>query len=114
LYEAIYQLPPGGFADMPQSTQAAVLENARTRPLAFAAPPPDIDCDALKAITRPTLVLWGEKSQDYFTLTSQGVANCVPGAYGVVMPNVNHGGPVRDPAAFSGAVLEVLGRHQGY
>jgi hypothetical protein len=32
LYEAIYQLPPGSFEGLPQSTKAGVLENARTRP----------------------------------------------------------------------------------
>jgi pimeloyl-ACP methyl ester carboxylesterase len=114
LYEGIYQLPPGGFAGVSTTTQAAVLENARTRPLSLAAPPPNVTCEALNAFTRPTLIMWGEKSQDLFTLTSQKVANCVPGAQRVVMQNVNHAGPVREPAAFSAAVLEFLGRHQGY
>src|SRR5262245_37015250 len=80
LYEAIYQLPPGSFEGLPQSTKAGVLENARTRPLSIAAPPPNVTCGALKAFTRPTLVMWGQKSQAFFALTSEGVANCVPGA----------------------------------
>ena len=114
LYEAIYQLPPGSFEGLPQSTKAGVLENARTRPLSVAAPPPNVTCDALKAFTRPTLVMWGEKSQASFALTSEGVANCVPGAQRVIMQNVNHNGPVRDPAAFSAAVLEFLAKRQGF
>ena len=88
MYEGIYQLPPGGFESMPQATQARVLESARTLPLAFAAPPPDIACDHLKAFTRPTLVMRGEKTQAYFALISEGIANCVPGAQRVVMQNV--------------------------
>ena len=114
LYEAIYQLPPGSFEGLPQSTKAGVLENARTRPLSIAAPPPNVTCDALKAFTRPTLVMWGQKSQAYFALTSEGVANCVPGAQRVIMQNVNHNGPVRDPDAFSAAVLEFLAKRQGF
>jgi pimeloyl-ACP methyl ester carboxylesterase len=114
LYEAIYQLPPGSFEGLPQSTQAGVLENARTRPLSIAAPPPNVTCDDLKAFTRPTLVMWGEKSQPYFALTSEAVANCVPGAQRVVMQNVNHNGPVRDPEGFSAAVLTFLAKRQGF
>jgi pimeloyl-ACP methyl ester carboxylesterase len=114
LYEAIYQLPPGSFEGLPQSTKARVLENARTLPLLAAAPPPNVACDDLKAFTRPTLVMRGEKSQAYFALTSEGVANCVPGAQRVVMQNVNHNGPVRDPDAFSAAVLEFLAKRQGF
>ena len=33
---------------------------------------------------------------------------CLPGAQEVVLQNVNHNGPVRDPAAFTAAVLEFL------
>jgi pimeloyl-ACP methyl ester carboxylesterase len=114
LYEAIYQLPPGGFEGLPQSTKAAVLENARVRPLSVAAPPPNVTCDALKAFTRPTLVMRGEKTQPFFALVSEGVANCVPGAQRVIMQNVNHNGPVRDPDAFSAAVLEFLAKRQSF
>jgi pimeloyl-ACP methyl ester carboxylesterase len=113
LYEAIYQLPPGGFEHLPRSTQAGVLENARTRPLAFAAPRSNITCDDLRALTRPMLVMWGEKTQAHFALTSEAVANCVPGARRVVMQNVNHNGPVRDPDAFSVAVLAFLAKLHG-
>jgi len=115
LYEAIYQLAPGSFEDLPQSTKAGVLENARTRPLAVAAPPPNVTCDDLKAFNRPTLVVWGEKTQPSFALTSEAVANCVPGAQRVIMQNVNHNGPVRDPDAFGATVLEFLAKQrQGF
>jgi pimeloyl-ACP methyl ester carboxylesterase len=114
LYEAIYQLPPGSFGGLPQSTQAGVLENARTRPLAVAAPPPNVTCDDLKVFTRPTLVMWCEKTQASFALPSEALANCVPGAQRVILQNVNHNGPVRDPDAFSAAVLEFLAKRQGF
>jgi pimeloyl-ACP methyl ester carboxylesterase len=58
--------------------------------------------------------MWGEKSQPYFALTSEAVANCVPGAQRVVMQNVNHNGPVRDPEGFSAAVLTFLAKRQGF
>ena len=111
LQEAVFQLPPGGFDRLPQDWQARVLDNARTLPLVFAAPPPPvITCDMLKSFTRPTLVMRGEKTQAFYALVTEAIGKCVPGAQLVVLPNVNHDGPIRDPAAFTGAVFEFLSR----
>ena len=111
MYEAVYQLPRGGFDQLPQTTQRAVLDNARTMPLLFAAPPPPpITCDVLKNFTRPTLVMHGEKTQPFYALTTEAIARCVRGAQRVVLQNVNHDGPARDPAAFTAAVFEFLSK----
>jgi len=109
MYEAVYQLRPGGFDQLPQAIQMTVLDNARTMPLLFAAPPPPaITCDMLKDFTRPTLVMRGEKTQRFYALTTDSIGRCVPGARRVVLQNVNHDGPARDPAAFTSAVFEFL------
>jgi hypothetical protein len=44
----------------------------------------------------------------FYTLTSEAITKCVPGARQVVLQNVNHDGPMRDPAAFTAAVLDFL------
>jgi pimeloyl-ACP methyl ester carboxylesterase len=107
--EAVFQLGPGGFDREPQTVQTRVLENARTIPLTFAAPaPPAITCDMLKNFPQPTLVMRGEKTQVSFVLISEGISKCIPGAQLVVLQNVNHDGPLRDPAAFIAAVFEFL------
>ena len=109
-----FQLPPGEFDRLPQDRQTRVLDNARTLPLVFAAPPPPvITCDMLKSFARPTLVMRGEKTQAFYTLIAEAIGKCVPGAQLVVLPNVNHDGPVRDPAAFNAAVLDFLSKHPG-
>jgi pimeloyl-ACP methyl ester carboxylesterase len=109
MYEAVYGLPPGGFDGVPPATQKAVLDNARTMPLLFAAPPPPpITCDTLKNFRRPTLVVRGDKTQPFYALTSDAIATCVPGARRVILANAGHDGPARDPAAFTAAVLEFL------
>jgi pimeloyl-ACP methyl ester carboxylesterase len=114
LQEAVFQIPPGEFDRFPQDRQTRVLDNARTLPLVFAAPPPPvITCDMLKSFARPTLVMRGEKTQAFYTLIAEAIGKCVPGAQLVVLPNVNHDGPVRDPAAFSAAVLDFLSKHPG-
>jgi pimeloyl-ACP methyl ester carboxylesterase len=109
LREGVMQLGPGGFDREPQATQTRVLDNARTVPLAFAAPPsPAITCDMLKSFARPTLVMRGDKTQPYFALISDAISKCVPAARLDVLKDVHHGGPHQDPAAFTAAVFEFL------
>ncbi len=112
LLEAVFQLPRGGSDREPQAFRTMWDDNARTTPLGFAAPPPpDLTCDVLKNFTQPTLVMRGEKTQPSFVMINEAISKCVPGAVQVVLPNVNHDGPVRDPAAFSAAVIEFLSKH---
>jgi len=109
--EAWLHLGPGGFDREPQAVQTRVLDNARTMPLIFGAPaPPPITCDMLKDFPQPTLVIRGEKTQPLFLLISEAISKCIPGAQLVVLQNVNHNGPSRDPAAFTGAIFEFLSK----
>jgi pimeloyl-ACP methyl ester carboxylesterase len=110
LVEAVFQLPPGGFDSQPQAVQTRVLDNARTLPLRYTSPPPTVTCDALNKFTQPTLVMHGEKTQKSFMLISDAIRNCVPGAQQVVLPNVHHGGPRQDPAAFTTAVSKFVSK----
>ena len=111
LQEVVFQLRPGEFNSLPEDLQRVLLDNARVVPLMFAAPPPPvITCDILKDFTRPTLVMRGEKSRAVFTLISEAITKCVPGARQVILQNVNHDAPWRDPAAFTAAIFEFLSR----
>jgi hypothetical protein len=56
------------------------------------------------------LVMRGEKTQAFYALISEGISKCVPGAQQVVLQNVNHGGPIRDPTAFTAAVFQFLSK----
>jgi pimeloyl-ACP methyl ester carboxylesterase len=108
LYEAVYGLLPGGFDDEPPATRARVLENARVMPLLLAAPLPAITCYDLRRFARPTLIIYGEKTQRSWRLIGDAISNCVPGAQRVVLPGLDHAGPRRDPAAFAAAVFRFL------
>ena len=111
LQEAAFQLRPGEFDSLPEDLQTVLLDNARLVPLLLAAPPPPvITCDMLKDFTRPTLVMRGEKTQAFYALISEAITKCVPGAQQVILQNVNHDGPCRDPAAFTAAVFEFLSK----
>ena len=111
LQEVVFQLRPGEFNSLPEDLRTVLLDNARVVPLMFAAPPPPvITCDMLKDFTRPTLVMRGEKTQAFYALISEAITRCVPGARQVILQNVNHDAPWRDPAAFTAAVFEFLSR----
>ena len=102
---------PGGFDRAPRAVQTRLLDNARTMPLMLAAPtPPDITCDLLKKFSQPTLVMHGEKTRVFYALVSEAISKCIPGAQLVVLQNVGHDGPTRDPAAFTRAIFEFLSR----
>ena len=111
LQAAVFQLRPDEFNSLPEDLQTVLLDNARVVPLMLAAPPPPaITCDMLKDFTRPTLVMWGEKTLKWYALISETITKCVPGAEKVILQNVNHDGPVRDPSAFSAAVFDFVSR----
>ena len=112
--EGVYQLEPGGFDRLPEPTQTMLLDNARTAPLMFGAPPPPaITCDALKNFARPTLVTQGEKTQSFFKLINESISKCVPGVQQASFPNLVHNAPSADPAAFTAALFEFLAKRQG-
>jgi pimeloyl-ACP methyl ester carboxylesterase len=114
MIEGVFQLPPGGFAQQPPEWQRMFRENARTLPLAFAAPPaPSTPCDTLKTIKKPTLIVSGAQTSGFFPLIDEALAKCISGAKELTLPNVNHDGPARDPKAFSRAILEFLSKQAG-
>jgi pimeloyl-ACP methyl ester carboxylesterase len=113
--EAVWQLEPGGFDRLPQAAQRMLLDNARTAPLQFGAPPPPpaITCDALRTFARPTLVTHGEKTQTSFKLINEGISKCVPGARQVSFPGLVHNAPSVNPEAFTTALFEFMSKRQG-
>lgn len=109
LQAAVFQLQPSDFDSLPEELRTVLLDNARLVPLMFAAPQRSvITSDMLKKFIRPTLVMRGEKAQPFWALTSEAIAKSVPKAQQVILQNVNHDGPYRDPAAFTAAVFEFL------
>jgi pimeloyl-ACP methyl ester carboxylesterase len=110
-FEEVYQLEPGGFDRLSEATRTMFLDNARTAPLMFGAPPPlAVTCDELKTFTRPTLVTQGEKTRAFNKLINEGISKCVRGAQQVSFPGLVHNAPSADPAAFTAALFEFLSK----
>jgi pimeloyl-ACP methyl ester carboxylesterase len=100
---------PGTFDTQPEAFRQMVLDNARTVPLARAAPrPPAISCATLGGVKAPTLVVGGEQSPQYLALINEVVVRCIPGSRLVVIPQATHLMSHQNPTAFNEALLHFL------
>lgn len=110
--EAALGMPEGGFATQPPDLQQMQIENARTMPLDWGAPPPtDLLCDELATIRAPTLVIAGAATHPAWLLMQKAVAACIPGAETAVIEGVGHGGPVAAQTDFLRLALGFIGAH---
>jgi esterase len=101
---------PGAFDTQPEPLRRMVLDNARTVPLALAAPsPPALSRTALGGIRAPTLVVSGARSPRYLTLINEVIAQRIPGRL-VVIPEAAHLMSYQNPAAFNDTLLHFLAR----
>ena len=105
--------PPENFDKLPPTLRQMLLDNARTLPLLFAAPPESVTCDALRTIKAPTLVVRGANTPLIFSKTNEVVARCIPGSESIAIPDAAHVMSYQNPAAFNGAVLRFVQRHRG-
>lgn len=109
--EAVFQRPPGGFAEEPEYMRTIWLDNARTLPLQVGITPPAISCDDLATLEQPTLILKGEDSELFYASVADTMAQCQPQAEVQVIPGVNHDGTYNAVEPFTAAILDFLDRH---
>lgn len=111
LIEGVFQMQPGGFEGQPQKARAMQLDNARTMPLLWAAPPWEVTCDVLRVFGKPTLIVHGAESNAYWSHVAEVMDECLPEAEVIAQPGVNHDGPVRDPRGFSIMIGDFVAKH---
>jgi pimeloyl-ACP methyl ester carboxylesterase len=69
---------------------------------------PDLKPAEIRTIKAPTIIAYGEYEQFIKREHFQILAQLIPGARLVMLPNVSHGGPLQDPAHFHEAVMMLL------
>jgi pimeloyl-ACP methyl ester carboxylesterase len=100
---------PGTFDRLGPGWRAMQLDNARTVPLMFAAPPPpQVTCEQLAQIKAPVALVRGELTRPYYRTISEAASRCIPGSKLVVVPGARHLWPGQEPAAFSAALGSFL------
>lgn len=102
---------PGGFDAIPSTMRTVHLENGRTIPAHFGAPPPaPITCAQLGTIKAPVAVTKGQQTRPFFLILADTTALCIPGSELLTIPNARHLAPYENPAAFNDALLAFLAR----
>lgn len=100
---------PGAFDGLPPSVRTMHLENARTVPLFFAAPPPpSVTCTQLGTLKMPVTTGVGELSPQFFHVPAKAASRCIPRAILMVAPSQSHHWPVTAPADFTTTLLAFL------
>jgi pimeloyl-ACP methyl ester carboxylesterase len=69
---------------------------------------PDLKPAQLSTITSPTVIAYGQYEQFIKAEHFQALAQLIPKAKLVIIPNVAHGGPLQDPVRFHQAVVGLL------
>jgi pimeloyl-ACP methyl ester carboxylesterase len=102
----------GDFDSQPAGLRQVLLDNARTLSLLFASPMATLSCDALGALTVPTLMIRGEHTPVFFSRINDAVGRCVTGSQQLVIPNASHVMSAQNAPAFNKAVLTFIEKHR--
>jgi pimeloyl-ACP methyl ester carboxylesterase len=99
---------PADFDKLPPGLRQNLTDNARTMPLLFAAPPPTVTCDMLRAVKQPTLVVRGERTPKFFSTIADEVGRCIAGSKLAVVAKASHPMSYDNPRDFNRVVMEFL------
>ena len=99
----------GAFENLPPGVQQIMLENRRTLPMLFEAPPPALRCDDLAHLElQHVLVACGEATRAFYRIAAEWTAACIPDSTHFRVPNARHLLPVEDHSTFTALVLDTL------
>ena len=99
---------PGGFAALPRDVREALLQNAATVGPTFSAPPPHVDCDAVRALPAPTLVLNGDRTRPFYRVVGERAAACIQNARRALIPGAAHMTIVERPEETARLMMQFL------
>ncbi len=106
---------PGAFDRFPPPARQMVLDNAPEFRLEVSSAPEryfgDLDCDDLRAIKTPTLLLTGETSPEFFHQMTDVLERCLPNTERAMIPHASHGMHNQNPQAYNELVLAFLAGH---
>jgi pimeloyl-ACP methyl ester carboxylesterase len=112
MFEWVNNQGSGAFDAQPKAVRQMILDNARTVPLMFSAPPPPaISCATLSGVKAPTLVIRGAQTRRHYSLVAEFLIRCIPGSQLVTIPRATHWMSHQNPVAFNEALLQFLARH---
>ena len=108
-------MEPGCFDNLPQARRTELVEKqAPELRSQFMTEPsadlPPLDCGNLGKLTRPTLLVTGERSPAMFFLITAELERCLEGESQVMVPEAGHGMHRDNPTFYNQAVMAFLQR----
>ena len=111
LFFDFVNVEPGSFEKLPAGARAVHLDNARTIPVQFSAPPPvQLTCEQLGTLKIPVTITKGELTRTFFRILADNTNRCIPASQLITIKGAWHGAPRQQPAAFNEALLAFLAR----
>ena len=102
---------PGAFDQLTPGARGVHLDNARTIPVQFKAPPPvQLTCEQLGTLKIPVTITKGELTRTWFRVLSENTQRCIPASQLITIKGAWHGAPRSQPAVFNEALLAFLSR----
>ncbi len=72
---------------------------------------PPLDCDEIKTLKMPVLLIKGDKSPEILTLIIDELDSCIANNELVTLPNSSHGLEYENPIEFNRIVLDFISKH---
>ncbi len=72
---------------------------------------PPLDCDEIKTLKMPVLLIKGDKSPEILTVIIDELATCIDNNEVTTLPNCSHGLEYENPIEFNKIVLDFISKH---
>ena len=112
-HEAAFEWQTGDFDNEIPGVQRIVLDSVNTWQFTpERLEKTKVSCELLGKIQAPTLVVRGEKTNDYWQAVFRKFVECTPGAQMSTLYGVKHDGPLRRVREFSDIITNFVGQHR--
>lgn len=101
------------FSQAPQQQKDIMMDNIvelRAALLTGTLFPP-LDCDEIKTLKMPVLLIKGDRSPEILTLIIDELDSCIANNELVTLPNSSHGLEYENPTEFNRTVLDFISKH---
>ncbi len=113
LIDIVFELPENGFNSEVELSKELVRNNADSLLLGPTGKGSiQIDCEYLKQIDTPSLIVVGQYTHAYWTRMSERFAECTPNTTLEIMHGTNHKGPIEKVQEFSELITGFVAQHK--
>ena len=114
MVEHVFEMDDGGYAKEREPLREVFRQNARTLPVTFSRRDEKIKltCDYVSQVKIPTLIVYGEKTHEYWKLMAARFAECLPNSTLASVKGSNHYTPIEKIDEFSQLIIGFADEHR--